>query len=193
MGTERACVCVCVCVWGGGVFWERKAGLEPTTSWILMLYQMSYQEIWWVERRIFKVYNFLIKFNHLYLGTGCVFFWEYWGVGAHPIAMGTRWVIKICIWKCWPPSGTRTHDLMNTSLTLYQLSYQEIWWVEPRIFKVCTFLIKFNHLYLGTGCVFLRGKGGGTPRRHGHKESSKDLYLKMLTSEWDSNTRPHEY
>ena len=27
-------------------------------------------------------------------------------------------------WKFWPPSGTRTHDLMNTSLMLYQLSYQ---------------------------------------------------------------------
>ena len=26
--------------------------------------------------------------------------------------------------KILPPSGTRTHDLMHTSLTLYQLSYQ---------------------------------------------------------------------
>ena len=53
---------------------------------------------------------------------------------------------------------------MNTSLTLYQLSYQEIWWVEPRNFKVHIFVTKFNHLYLGTGCVrgfFLGGKGGG--------------------------------
>ena len=27
---------------------------------------------------------------------------------------------------------------------------------------------------------------------HGHKESYKDLNLKILTSEWDSNPRPHE-
>ena len=56
------------------------------------------------------------------------------------------------------------------------------------------FLTKFNHLYLGTGCVgFLGGKGGGTPLRHGRKESYADLNLKNLTSEWDSNPRPHEY
>ena len=42
-------------------------------------------------------------------------------------------------------------------------------------------------------CVFF-GKGkGGTPHMHGHKESNKDLNLKILTSEWDSNPRPHEY
>ena len=64
--------------------------------------------------------------------------------------------------KFWLPSGTRTHDLMNTSLTLYQLSYQEIWWVEARIFKVYTFCIKFNHLYLGTGCVCFLGKARGS-------------------------------
>ena len=35
------------------------------------------------------------------------------------------------------------------------------------------------------------GKGrGGTPHMHGHKESNKDLNLKILTSEWDSNPRP---
>ena len=28
---------------------------------------------------------------------------------------------------------------------------------------------------------------------HGHKESRKDLNLKILTSEWDSIPRPHEY
>ena len=45
-------------------------------------------------------------------------------------------------------------------------------------------------------CVFLVGKGeggGGTPLRHGHKESYKYLNLKNSTSEWDSNPRPHEY
>ena len=43
-------------------------------------------------------------------------------------------------------------------------------------------------------CVFLgKGRGGGTPHMHGHKESYKDLNLKILTSEWDSNPRPHEY
>ena len=42
-------------------------------------------------------------------------------------------------------------------------------------------------------CVFF-GKGkGGTPHMHGHKESYTDLNLKILTSEWDSNPRPHEY
>ena len=43
-------------------------------------------------------------------------------------------------------------------------------------------------------CVFFgKGKGGPTPHMHGHKESYKDLNLKILTSEWDSNPRPHEY
>ena len=43
-------------------------------------------------------------------------------------------------------------------------------------------------------CVCFLGKGrGGTPHMHGHKESYKDLNLKILTSEWDSNPRPHEY
>ena len=36
-------------------------------------------------------------------------------------------------------------------------------------------------------CVFLGGKGGGTPLRH--KQSYKDLNLKDSTSEWDSNPR----
>ena len=43
---------------------------------------------------------------------------------------------------------------------------------------------------------FFGGKGnggGGTPHMHGHKESYKDLNLKILTSEWNSNPRPHEY
>ena len=42
-------------------------------------------------------------------------------------------------------------------------------------------------------CVFLGKERGGTPHMHGHKESNKDLNLKILTSEWDSNPRPHEY
>ena len=41
-------------------------------------------------------------------------------------------------------------------------------------------------------CDFL-GKGRGDPHMHGHKESRKDLNLKILTSEWDSIPRPHEY
>ena len=44
---------------------------------------------------------------------------------------------------------------------------------------------------------FLGGKGGGggwgIPLRHGDKENYKDLNLKNLTSEWNSNPRPHEY
>ena len=43
-------------------------------------------------------------------------------------------------------------------------------------------------------CVgFFGREGGGTPLRHGHKESYKDLNLKNSTSEWDSNPRPYEY
>ena len=42
---------------------------------------------------------------------------------------------------------------------------------------------------------FGREVGGGeeTPLRHGHKESYTDLNMNLLTSEWDSNPRPHEY
>ena len=36
-------------------------------------------------------------------------------------------------------------------------------------------------------------EGGGTPHMYGHKESYTDLILKILTSEWNSNPRPHEY
>ena len=57
---------------------------------------------------------------------------------------------------------------------------------------VCVFLIKFNHLYLA-GCVFFgKGKGGEHPICTDTR-SYKDLNLKILTSEWDSNPRPHEY
>ena len=42
-------------------------------------------------------------------------------------------------------------------------------------------------------CVFFGREGGGTPIRHGHKESYTDLNLKSSTSEWDSNPRPREY
>ena len=42
-------------------------------------------------------------------------------------------------------------------------------------------------------CVFVLGEMWGTPHRHEHKESYKDLNLKILTSEWDSIPRPHEY
>ena len=40
---------------------------------------------------------------------------------------------------------------------------------------------------------FVRGKGMGTPHMHGLKESFKYLNLKMLTTDWDSNPRPHGY
>ena len=56
-----------------------------------------------------------------------------------------------------------------------------------------------NYITLARGIstnvnVLFLGKGrGGTPHMHGHKESYKDLNLKILTSEWDSNPRPHEY
>ena len=83
---------------------------------------------------------------------------------------------------------------MNTSLMLYQLSYQGSDESSLGFLRYTNFLIKFNHLYLGTGCVcFWEREGGGTPHMHGHKESNKDLNLKILTSEWDSNPRPHEY
>ena len=42
--------------------------------------------------------------------------------------------------------------------------------------------------------VFKGNSGlGGNTHMHGHKESYTDLNLKILTSEWDSNPRPHEY
>ena len=42
--------------------------------------------------------------------------------------------------------------------------------------------------------MFLLGEGReGTPHMHGHKDSYKDLNLKILTYEWDSNPRPNEY
>ena len=53
---------------------------------------------------------------------------------------------------------------------------------------VCVGVCVFRHV---CGVFFLGG--GGTPLRHGHKESYKDLNLKNSTSEWDSNPRPHEY
>ena len=64
----------------------------------------------------------------------CVFFWEREGTRNRH---GHKESYNDLNLKILPPSGTRTHDLMNTSLMLYQLSYQEI----------------FNHIYLGTCCV----------------------------------------
>ena len=86
----------------------------------------------------------------------CVcFFYVGKGRGEHPIYTGARRVTKIYIWKVRPPSGTRSHDLMNTSLTLSQLRYQEIWWVEPRIFKVYTFFLSnlIASTYVQAVCV----------------------------------------
>ena len=62
------------------------------------------------------------------------------------------------------------------------------------IFRNISFSSHFNNAspYFSV-CVFWEGRGGGTPLRHGHKESYKDLNLKISTSEWDSNPRPHEY
>ena len=42
-------------------------------------------------------------------------------------------------------------------------------------------------------CFLGEKGGGGTLLRHRHKGSHKDFNLKNLTSEWDSNPRPHEY
>ena len=57
----------------------------------------------------------------------------------------------------------------------------------------CVYVCMYVCMYACV-CVCFLGKGrGGTPHMHGHKESNKDLNLKMLTSEWDSNPRLHEY
>ena len=46
------------------------------------------------------------------------------GKGGIPLRHGHKESYKYLNLKNSPPSGTRTTDLMNTSLTLYQLSYQ---------------------------------------------------------------------
>ena len=51
---------------------------------------------------------------------------------------------------------------MHTSLTLYQLSYQEIWWVDPRILRYTIFFL--SPLPRHMLCVLFLGKGrGDTP------------------------------
>ena len=59
-----------------------------------------------------------------------------------------------------------------------------------RVLQYTIIFIKFHHLYLlGTCYVCFFGKGKrGTPHMHGHKESNKDLNLKILTSDL-MNTR----
>ena len=52
----------------------------------------------------------------------CVVFWG--GKGGIPLRHGHKESYKDLNLNNSPPSGTRTTDLMNTSLTLYQLSYQ---------------------------------------------------------------------
>ena len=95
-------------------FWSL-LGLEPTTSWILVWRSTN----WAIMRsdglslRIVRYTLFVIKSNHLYLGTCCVFFFgggEMEG-GGTPYARAQGELQRFLIWKCWPPSGT--HDLMN--------------------------------------------------------------------------------
>ena len=62
----------------------------------------------------------------------------------------------------------------------------------PKWFEILLFLPLVCVCVCVCVCFFGKGKGG-TPHMHGHKESYKDLNLKILTSEWDSNPRPHEY
>ena len=57
----------------------------------------------------------------------------------------------LCVW-------TRTHDLCVSVCTNCVSGVC----VSSRV-SVYKFLIKFNHLYLGTGCVCFLGKGGNTP------------------------------
>ena len=59
---------------------------------------------------------------------------------------------------------------------------------------LCLLIQPLNHINVCVCvCFWEREGGGGTPHMHGHKESYRDLNLKILTSEWDSNPRPHEY
>ena len=95
--TYTSCVYVCVCGFlggkgGGGTphrhghkesytdlkfeKFDLRVGLEPMTSWILV-----WRSTTWAIRRsdesslgILRCTIFLTKFNHLYLGTGCVCF-----------------------------------------------------------------------------------------------------------------------
>ena len=54
----------------------------------------------------------------------CGVFGREGGGGEIPLRHGHKESYKDLNLKNSPPSGTRTTDLMNTSLTLYQLSYQ---------------------------------------------------------------------
>ena len=63
---------------------DLRVEIEPTTSWI-PVWRSNHQEIWWVKPQNFSRHTFCsTKFNHLYLGTGCVF-WEGRGGEEHPI------------------------------------------------------------------------------------------------------------
>ena len=86
-----------------------------------------------------------------------------------------------CVYIC---TYTANKVNLNLNLNLNLLGH-------VKIVNSCYFIATRGKVH--AVCLFL-GKGrGGTPHMHGHKESYKDLNLKILTSEWDSYPRPHEY
>ena len=86
-------------------FWP-PSGTRTTTSWILVWRSTNWairrsdeSSLWFLRYKSLLVQ--FIKFNHLYLGTGCVCFFLGKGRGGgHPICTDTRRVIKMCVRVC---------------------------------------------------------------------------------------------
>ena len=87
----------------------------------------------------------------------------------------------MCCWEGRGGGGTPLRPGHKESYKDYNLKNSTSEWDESILGILrCTICItKFNHLYLGTGCVcfFWEGRGGGTPVRHWHKESYKNIGL----------------
>ena len=68
--------------------------------------------------------------------------------------MGRRKVIKISIWKFW--RATTTSWILVWRSTNWAIISDES---SLGILRYTYFVIRFNHLYLGTGCVCFLGEG----------------------------------
>ena len=112
----------------------------------------------------------------------CVFFWEGRG-GGTPYARAQWELYRFKFEKFDLRVGLEP-------MTSWILVWRSTNWAIRRsdesslgILRCTICLTKFNHLYLGTGCAcFFWEARGGTPLRHGHKESYTDLNLKNSTS-----------
>ena len=114
----------------------------------------------------------------------------YWNAGVCYFTKSPRaflqsmFVCSVCvrarIYIFWHKRATRTHDLMNTSLTLYQLRYQEI----KKNIAMCAHFLKWGDFQ------------GDTPSmqifRHYRRviQSFSIFEKKLISEEWDSNPRP---